>query len=50
VGAYGMAQRGHTYREILYHYYSGVELSRVRLDEASAAAPPRDAASRGVRQ
>jgi stage II sporulation protein D len=32
VGAYGMAQRGHTYREILYHYYSGVELSRVRLE------------------
>ena len=21
VGAYGMAQRGHTYREIIYHYY-----------------------------
>jgi stage II sporulation protein D len=38
VGAYGMAQRGHTYREILYHYYSGVELSRVRLDPASPAA------------
>jgi stage II sporulation protein D len=37
VGAYGMAQRGHTYREILYHYYSGVELSRVRVDAASAA-------------
>ncbi len=36
VGAYGMAQRGHTYREILYHYYSGVELSRVRLEPAPA--------------
>jgi stage II sporulation protein D len=30
VGAYGMAQRGHDYREILTHYYSGVELGRVR--------------------
>ena len=29
VGAYGMAQRGHTYREILTHYYTGVELGRV---------------------
>jgi peptidoglycan hydrolase-like amidase len=38
VGAYGMAQRGHSYREILYHYYSGVELSRVRLDPAAPAA------------
>ncbi|HVT18751.1 MAG TPA: SpoIID/LytB domain-containing protein [Thermoanaerobaculia bacterium] len=35
VGAYGMAQRGHSYREILYHYYSGVELSRVRLVDPS---------------
>ncbi|HVT58174.1 MAG TPA: SpoIID/LytB domain-containing protein [Thermoanaerobaculia bacterium] len=35
VGAYGMAQRGHNYREILYHYYSGVELSRVRLQTAA---------------
>jgi stage II sporulation protein D len=30
VGAYGMAQRGHTYREILTHYYTGVELGRAR--------------------
>lgn len=30
VGSYGMAQRGHTYREILTHYYTGVELGRVR--------------------
>ncbi len=29
VGAYGMAQRGHSYREILNHYYTGVELGRV---------------------
>jgi peptidoglycan hydrolase-like amidase len=26
VGAYGMAVRGHSYRDILLHYYSGVEL------------------------
>jgi stage II sporulation protein D len=31
VGAYGMAQRGHSYREILTHYYTGVELGRVRI-------------------
>lgn len=26
VGAFGMAQRGHSYREILLHYYTGVEI------------------------
>ena len=46
VGAYGMAQRGHTYREILYHYYTGVELSRVRLEPAPAQ---KDAAGQGGR-
>jgi stage II sporulation protein D len=30
IGAYGMAQRGHSYRQILTHYYTGVELGRVR--------------------
>ena len=30
VGSYGMAQRGHTYKEILTHYYTGVELGRAR--------------------
>jgi len=30
VGSYGMAQRGHSYRDILTHYYSGAELARVR--------------------
>jgi stage II sporulation protein D len=30
VGAYGMAQRGHSYQDILTHYYTGVELGRVR--------------------
>jgi peptidoglycan hydrolase-like amidase len=38
VGAYGMAQRGHDYREILTHYYSGVELGRLRWTAADAAA------------
>jgi len=28
IGAFGMAQRGHTYRDILLHYYSGVEIVR----------------------
>lgn len=30
LGAYGMAGRHHTYRQILQHYYSGVTLARVR--------------------
>ncbi len=29
VGAYGMAVRGHDYREILHHYYSGVRIERL---------------------
>jgi stage II sporulation protein D len=29
VGAYGMAVRGHDYRRILSHYYTGVELGRI---------------------
>jgi stage II sporulation protein D len=40
VGAYGMAQRGHDYREILTHYYSGVELGRVRWNTGQAPAKP----------
>ncbi|HKV07763.1 MAG TPA: SpoIID/LytB domain-containing protein [Thermoanaerobaculia bacterium] len=36
VGAYGMAQRGHSYKEILTHYYTGVELGRVRRKYAPA--------------
>lgn len=36
VGSYGMAQRGHTYREILTHYYTGVELGRVRWRNRNA--------------
>ncbi len=30
VGSYGMAQRGHSYKDILTHYYTGTELARVR--------------------
>jgi stage II sporulation protein D len=37
VGAYGMAQRGHSYREILTHYYTGVELGRVRIRNRAGA-------------
>ncbi|HEX5757688.1 MAG TPA: SpoIID/LytB domain-containing protein, partial [Thermoanaerobaculia bacterium] len=38
IGAYGMAQRGHGYREILEHYYRGAELGRVKLVAAAGAA------------
>lgn len=31
VGAYGMALRGKDYREILFHYYTGVSLERIDL-------------------
>jgi len=34
VGAFGMAQRGHHYRDILQHYYTGVEILRVGPDAA----------------
>ena len=37
VGAYGMARRGHDYRAILAHYYSGVTLAR--LAPAGAGRP-----------
>ncbi|HXU81356.1 MAG TPA: hypothetical protein VN914_08160, partial [Polyangia bacterium] len=38
VGSYGMAQRGHTYRDILTHYYSGTEVGRVRWTSAAVGA------------
>ena len=38
VGSYGMAQRGHGYRDILAHYYTGVELGRVKLPSMAATA------------
>jgi stage II sporulation protein D len=34
VGSYGMAVRGHDYRDILDHYYSGVELRRLPVEGA----------------
>jgi stage II sporulation protein D len=40
VGAYGMAQRGHSYREILAHYYTGVELGKVRWKARPATTSP----------
>jgi peptidoglycan hydrolase-like amidase len=36
VGAYGMALRGHSYRSILHHYYTNVELARVRFVDTAA--------------
>ena len=41
IGSYGMAQRGHTYADILTHYYSGVELGRVRWSTAQSVPGPR---------
>lgn len=38
VGSYGMAQRGHSYRDILTHYYSGADLGRVRWTGQPGAA------------
>jgi len=38
VGAYGMAQRGRSYKDILTHYYTGVELGRVRNPAPAVAA------------
>ena len=38
IGAFGMAQRGHSYRDILQHYYSGVEI--VRMASLTGTAKP----------
>jgi stage II sporulation protein D len=38
VGSYGMATRGHDYRDILQHYYSGVELRRAPLEQVGDTA------------
>ncbi len=40
VGAYGMAQRGHSYREILLHYYRGAELARLKAPAVAASPSP----------
>ena len=39
LGAYGMGLRGSGYQEILGHYYSGVELVELAVDDSPAAAP-----------
>jgi peptidoglycan hydrolase-like amidase len=31
VGAYGMGLRGHSYRDILEHFYTGVSISTVGI-------------------
>ncbi len=47
VGSYGMAGRGLDYREILEHYYTGVDLVRVRSHTARWAEPrPHDGPTR----
>ncbi len=40
IGAFGMAQRGHSYREILQHYYTGVEIVRTRSEAPARPAGP----------
>lgn len=35
LGAYGMGVRGRSYKEILDHYYTGVELARLELTEGA---------------
>lgn len=47
VGAFGMARRGHDHREILEHYYPGVEIAV--LPGAVPAAAPAAAAAAGRR-
>jgi stage II sporulation protein D len=37
VGAYGMGLRGHSYSEILHHYYTGVELVRLKSRPSAVA-------------
>ena len=36
-GAHGMARNGSNYREILTHYYTGVELGRARITTGGSA-------------
>jgi stage II sporulation protein D len=38
VGSYGMALRGHDYRAILHHYYTGVDLRRAPVEVDSGRA------------
>ncbi|HVR30462.1 MAG TPA: SpoIID/LytB domain-containing protein [Thermoanaerobaculia bacterium] len=38
LGAVAMARRGHTYKEILAHYYTGAKLGRIRAHDPARAA------------
>ncbi len=38
VGAYGMGLRGHSYRDILEYYYTGIEIAKIGLAEGGPAA------------
>jgi stage II sporulation protein D len=40
VGAYGMGLRGHSYRDILEHFYTGVEISAVETSGVERAPGP----------
>jgi stage II sporulation protein D len=42
VGAYGMAVRGHSYRDILAHYYTGTRLGALPADVAAASVAARE--------
>ena len=44
VGAYGMALRGHSYAEILAHYYQGARLGAIPTQVGAASAAARAAA------
>ena len=45
VGAYGMAVRGHDYRDILAHYYTGTRLGALPPTAAAASVAARELAS-----
>jgi len=45
VGAYGMAVRGHGYRDILAHYYSGTRLGGLPANAAAASVAARELAA-----
>jgi SpoIID/LytB domain protein len=40
IGAVAMSRRGHTYKEILAHYYGGAKLGRVSVRDTLPAASP----------
>src|SRR6185503_2189772 len=45
VGAYGMAVRGHSYRDILAHYYTGTRLGPLPASAAAASVSVRERVS-----